>query len=522
MRLLFIVVLIQTVVIIIFAFTVFRVKNTKIKLNKVTITRLKLINNSTIPKPDSKISLTADVSMKNPNVASFRYRAVPLSHSPLGVSRAQRTMRMNVIVDIITNSLTSNPNVRSGVESGLITMSSHFRILGRVKPQNPNPSPEGVILPRIIFVAEDDNEQQQQDDDGNAVVGLHPSVINSYPKFPFSKEASTPDSSTCSICLCDYKDAEMLRMMPECRHYFHLLCLDAWLRLKGSCPVCRNSPLPTPLSTPLQEVVPLSQYPADRRWRSFQWGVWIEWLLGFGRLGNETFFLRTPNLFKNLGTWRGGVRSSIFVLSAFALLISIATLSKFNSLGSFHVTYALCSYVNTDQSQSRITKTLETFRDLEPSRERSGLDSTFRVGTGTFAARMREFNVTIVAATINRGAPFNEMIALRGLVPLYLTINQRLPFFDTPRVLSPGGFLWIGSFFCLEDLSDYFESLKMLRYKKHKWVVVPKLDKDDDDGEVFFSAVLEKPGRLFRQLCFSTEDMSLGSHKTLCIVGGIS
>ncbi|XP_009341125.2 RING-H2 finger protein ATL67 [Pyrus x bretschneideri] len=133
--------------------------------------------------------------------------------------------------------------------------------------QNPNPSPEGVILPRIIFVAEDDNEQQQQDDDENAVVGLHPSVINSYPKFPFSKEASTPDSSTCSICLCDYKDAEMLRMMPECRHYFHLLCLDAWLRLKGSCPVCRNSPLPTPLSTPLQEVVPLSQYPADRRWR---------------------------------------------------------------------------------------------------------------------------------------------------------------------------------------------------------------------------------------------------------------
>ncbi|CAN6568239.1 unnamed protein product [Malus baccata var. baccata] len=509
MRLLFIVVLIQTVVIIIFAFTLFRVKNTKIKLNKVTITRLKLINNNTIPKPDSKISLTADVSMKNPNVASFRYSNSSTT-LPSGVSRAQRTMRMNVIVDIITNSLTSNPNVRSDVESRLITMSSHFRILGSVKPQNPNPSPEGVILPRIIFVAEDDNEQQQQDDDGNAVVGLHPSVINSYPKFPFSKEASTPDSSTCSICLCDYKDAEMLRMMPECRHYFHLLCLDAWLRLKGSCPVCRNSPLPTPLSTPLQEVVPLSQYPADRRWRSFQWGVWIEWLLGFGRLGNETIFLRTPNLFKNLGTWRGGVRSSIFVLSAFALLISIATLSKFNSLGSFHVTYALCSYVNTDQSQSRITKLSKL--DLEPSRERSGLDSTFSVGTGTFAARMREFNVTVVSATINHGF-------LDGWIDFMLL---DFVLYDWVRVLSPGGFLWIDSFFCLKDLSDYLESLKMLRYKKHKWVVVPKLDKDDDDGEVFFSAVLEKPGRLFRQLCFSTEGMSLGSHKTLCIVGGIS
>ncbi|KEH18781.1 putative S-adenosyl-L-methionine-dependent methyltransferase [Medicago truncatula] len=153
---------------------------------------------------------------------------------------------------------------------------------------------------------------------------------------------------------------------------------------------------------------------------------------------------------------------------------------------------------------------------------RIGLD--FSVGTGTFAARMREYNVTIVSATINLGAPFSEMVALRGLVPLYLTINQRLPFFDNTldlihttrfldgwidfvlldfvlydwdRVLRPGGLLWIDSFFCLkEDVYDYLKAFKMLRYKKHKWVVVPKIDKDDQ--EVFFSAVLEKPPRPFR------------------------
>uniref|UniRef100_A0A5B7BDI7 Methyltransferase type 11 domain-containing protein n=1 Tax=Davidia involucrata TaxID=16924 RepID=A0A5B7BDI7_DAVIN len=160
--------------------------------------------------------------------------------------------------------------------------------------------------------------------------------------------------------------------------------------------------------------------------------------------------------------------------------------------------------------------------DLKHGDIRIGLD--FSVGTGTFAARMRDFNVTIVSATINLGAPFNEMIALRGLIPLYLTINQRLPFFDNTldlihttrfldgwidfvlldfvlfdwdRVLRPGGLLWIDSFFCLkEDLDDYLEAFKMLRYKKHKWIIVPKLDKDDQ--EVFFSAVLEKPPRPFR------------------------
>ncbi|QCE02651.1 S-adenosyl-L-methionine-dependent methyltransferase [Vigna unguiculata] len=159
---------------------------------------------------------------------------------------------------------------------------------------------------------------------------------------------------------------------------------------------------------------------------------------------------------------------------------------------------------------------------IKPGEIRMGLD--FSVGTGTFAARMREFNVTIVSATINFGAPFSEMIALRGLVPLYFTINQRLPFFDNTldlihttrfldgwidfvllefilydwdRVLRPGGLLWIDSFFCLkEDLYDYLQAFKMLRYKKLKWVVVPKLDKDDQ--EMFFSAVLEKPPRPFR------------------------
>ncbi|XP_042504149.1 RING-H2 finger protein ATL68-like [Macadamia integrifolia] len=123
-------------------------------------------------------------------------------------------------------------------------------------------SSNGIILPRIIFVAEDDDGGRDEE----SVVGLDQMVINSYPKFPFCKSRDCESGdSMCSICLCDYKDGEMLRMMPDCRHFFHLYCIDAWLRLNASCPVCRNSPLPTPLSTPLSELVPLSQYPGDRR-----------------------------------------------------------------------------------------------------------------------------------------------------------------------------------------------------------------------------------------------------------------
>ncbi|XP_009784071.1 probable methyltransferase At1g29790 [Nicotiana sylvestris] len=153
---------------------------------------------------------------------------------------------------------------------------------------------------------------------------------------------------------------------------------------------------------------------------------------------------------------------------------------------------------------------------IKPGEIRIGLD--FGIGTGTFAARMREQNVTIISTALNLGAPFSETIALRGLIPLYVTLNQRLPFFDNTmdlihtsglmdgwidlqlldfilfdwdRVLRPGGLLWIDRFFCnRKDLDDYMYMFLQFRYKKHKWAISPK-----SNDEVYLSALLEKPPR---------------------------
>nr|XP_043624345.1 RING-H2 finger protein ATL67-like [Erigeron canadensis] len=119
----------------------------------------------------------------------------------------------------------------------------------------------GIILPSIIFI---DNNNNDHNDDHNVVIGLDQCVINTYPKFPYSKSGKKNDN-LCAICLCEYKEGEMMRMLPDCKHFFHLTCVDAWLKLNATCPVCRSSPLPTPLSTPLAEVVPLSQYADGRR-----------------------------------------------------------------------------------------------------------------------------------------------------------------------------------------------------------------------------------------------------------------
>ncbi|XVF55887.1 hypothetical protein PTKIN_Ptkin06aG0072300 [Pterospermum kingtungense] len=95
-------------------------------------------------------------------------------------------------------------------------------------------------------------------------VGLDEQTIKSYPKLLYSEAKLKNKDSTatcCSICLADYKSSDTLRLLPDCNHLFHLKCVDPWLRLHPTCPLCRTSPIPTPLSTPLAEVVPLSSRP---------------------------------------------------------------------------------------------------------------------------------------------------------------------------------------------------------------------------------------------------------------------
>lgn len=140
----------------------------------------------------------------------------------------------------------------------------------------------------------------------------------------------------------------------------------------------------------------------------------------------------------------------------------------------------------------------------------------------TFAVRMRERNVTIVTTSLNLNGPFNNLIASRGVVPLYLSISQRLPFFDNTldivhsmhvlsnwipervlhfllfdvyRVLRPGGLFWLDHFFCVgEQLEEvYGPMILSVGFRKLKWVIGRKLDRGPNFKEMYLSALLEKP-----------------------------
>ncbi|KAB1225446.1 RING-H2 finger protein ATL70 [Morella rubra] len=81
--------------------------------------------------------------------------------------------------------------------------------------------------------------------------GLDEATLNSYPKLLYSeakKGVSTP--SCCPICLVDYTDTDALRFLPDCAHLFHVDCIDPWMMMHPTCPICRHTPLPAgPVTT---------------------------------------------------------------------------------------------------------------------------------------------------------------------------------------------------------------------------------------------------------------------------------
>lgn len=45
----------------------------------------------------------------------------------------------------------------------------------------------------------------------------------------------------CSICIDDFEEGESIRVLPKCRHCFHLECIKPWLtERQGCCPLCKT------------------------------------------------------------------------------------------------------------------------------------------------------------------------------------------------------------------------------------------------------------------------------------------
>jgi E3 ubiquitin-protein ligase RNF38/44 len=71
--------------------------------------------------------------------------------------------------------------------------------------------------------------------------GLDESVIREIPAFQFKREGDQARGVCCVVCLNEFQEQDMLRVLPKCSHAFHLDCIDIWLQSNANCPICRSS-----------------------------------------------------------------------------------------------------------------------------------------------------------------------------------------------------------------------------------------------------------------------------------------
>ncbi|XP_054787771.1 E3 ubiquitin-protein ligase ATL42 [Prosopis cineraria] len=70
--------------------------------------------------------------------------------------------------------------------------------------------------------------------------GIDKTVIESLPFFRFSSLKGSKEGLECAVCLSKFEDIEILRLLPKCKHAFHINCIDHWLEKHSSCPLCRH------------------------------------------------------------------------------------------------------------------------------------------------------------------------------------------------------------------------------------------------------------------------------------------
>lgn len=61
-------------------------------------------------------------------------------------------------------------------------------------------------------------------------------------RYKFDGCASSSGQTSCVICMCNFENKQTLRLLP-CSHEFHLKCIDKWLKINQTCPICRASAL---------------------------------------------------------------------------------------------------------------------------------------------------------------------------------------------------------------------------------------------------------------------------------------
>ena len=133
----------QTIVILVFALLVMRVKTPEIRLgNNVKFHNVTIGGNSTSPSFD--INFTTQLRVKNTNfgpykydstIATFMYKDVSVGQVtiPKGKAGLRLTKKVGITVNVNSKDLPSSANLAGDLDSGLLMLNSHAKLSGKVE-----------------------------------------------------------------------------------------------------------------------------------------------------------------------------------------------------------------------------------------------------------------------------------------------------------------------------------------------------------------------------------------------------
>ena len=98
------------------------------------------------------------------------------------------------------------------------------------------------------------NNRHLQEMPGGQSKGVDQKILDTIPILSYSTKKGA-DQIECVVCLGELEEGDMVRLLPNCRHEFHVPCIDKWFMAHSNCPVCR-SPIVAPIIPP--PVVPLA------------------------------------------------------------------------------------------------------------------------------------------------------------------------------------------------------------------------------------------------------------------------
>ena len=132
----------QTIVILVFALTVMRVKTPKVRLG--TNITFQNFNTGTQASPSFDLSFATQVGIKNTNfgpykydstIATFMYQGVTIGQVtiPKGKAGLRSTKKVTVTVNVNSNALSSTTGLGSELGAGVLTLNGQAKLSGKVE-----------------------------------------------------------------------------------------------------------------------------------------------------------------------------------------------------------------------------------------------------------------------------------------------------------------------------------------------------------------------------------------------------